>query len=63
MSKNASSDLNLKMELVDVERILGGEKIVVYFLADQRVDFRQLVRDLAKAISDSDRDAADRRPR
>jgi cell fate regulator YaaT (PSP1 superfamily) len=40
--------LNLKMELVDVERILGGEKIVVYFLADQRVDFRQLVRDLAK---------------
>ena len=40
--------LKLKMELVDVERILGGEKIVVYFLADQRVDFRQLVRDLAK---------------
>ncbi len=40
--------LNLTMELVDVERILGGERIVVYFLAEQRVDFRQLVRDLAK---------------
>ncbi|MGI9470723.1 MAG: PSP1 domain-containing protein [Rubripirellula sp.] len=40
--------LRLKMELVDVERILGGERIVVYFLADGRVDFRQLVRDLAK---------------
>lgn len=40
--------LNLRMELVDVERILGGERVVVYFLADQRVDFRQLVRSLAK---------------
>ncbi len=36
------------MELVDVERILGGERLVVYFLADGRIDFRQLVRDLAK---------------
>ena len=40
--------LRLQMELADVERILGGERIVVYFLADGRVDFRQLVRDLAK---------------
>ena len=40
--------LGLTMELVDVERILGGEKMVVYFLSDGRVDFRQLVRDLAK---------------
>ncbi len=40
--------LRLDMQLVDVERILGGERVVVYFLADQRVDFRQLVRDLAK---------------
>lgn len=39
--------LRLEMELVDVERILGGERIVVYYLAEQRVDFRQLVRDLA----------------
>ncbi len=40
--------LNLTMELVDVERILGGERVIVYFLAEGRVDFRQLVRDLAK---------------
>lgn len=40
--------LRLKMELVDVERILGGERVIVYFLADGRVDFRQLVKDLAK---------------
>jgi cell fate regulator YaaT (PSP1 superfamily) len=40
--------LKLDMELVDCERILGGERFVVFFLADSRVDFRQLVRDLAK---------------
>jgi cell fate regulator YaaT (PSP1 superfamily) len=40
--------LSLKMQLIDVERILGGERIVAYYLADARVDFRQLVRDLAK---------------
>ncbi|MGB7325705.1 MAG: regulatory iron-sulfur-containing complex subunit RicT [Rubripirellula sp.] len=40
--------LRLKMELVDVERILGGERLVIYFLAEERVDFRELVRKLAK---------------
>jgi len=33
--------------LVDVEHIFGGERIVVYYLADGRVDFRELVRMLA----------------
>ena len=38
----------LEMDLVEVERIFGGEKLVVYYIAPQRVDFRSLVRDLAK---------------
>ncbi|MFG0261276.1 MAG: stage 0 sporulation family protein [Novipirellula sp. JB048] len=42
-----ASRLNLQMDVVDVERILGGERMVVYYLAEHRVDFRQLVRDLA----------------
>lgn len=46
--KKCVQALKLDMELVDVERILGGERVIVYFLAEQRVDFRQLVRDLAK---------------
>ncbi len=40
--------LNLEMELVDVERLLGGERVIVYFIAEKRVDFRQLVKDLAR---------------
>ena len=40
--------LGLKMELVDLEHIFGGERIIIYYLAEQRVDFRELVRQLAK---------------
>jgi cell fate regulator YaaT (PSP1 superfamily) len=39
--------LGLKMQLVDVEHLFGGERIVVYYLAETRVDFRELVRLLA----------------
>lgn len=38
----------LQMELVDVEQLFGGERIVFYFLAEKRVDFRELVKDLAR---------------
>jgi len=39
--------LGLSMQLIDVEHIFGGERIVVYYLAEQRVDFRELVKRLA----------------
>jgi cell fate regulator YaaT (PSP1 superfamily) len=38
----------LLMELVDVEHLFGGERIIFYFLAEKRVDFRELVKDLAR---------------
>jgi cell fate regulator YaaT (PSP1 superfamily) len=38
----------LQMDLVDVEAILGGERLVFYYLAEKRVDFRDLVKDLAR---------------
>ncbi|HVP56627.1 MAG TPA: stage 0 sporulation family protein [bacterium] len=37
----------LKMKLVDVEYQLDGSKITFFFTADERVDFRDLVKDLA----------------
>lgn len=37
----------LPMQLVDIEHIFGGERIVVYYLAENRVDFRELVKVLA----------------
>jgi cell fate regulator YaaT (PSP1 superfamily) len=42
------ADRKLQMELVDVEHLFGGERIVFYFLAEKRVDFRELVKDLAR---------------
>ena len=39
--------LGLNMELVDLEHIFGGERVVVYYLSEERVDFRELVRRLA----------------
>ena len=40
----------LQMDLVDVEIILGRERVVFYYLAEKRVDFRELVKDLARAL-------------
>jgi cell fate regulator YaaT (PSP1 superfamily) len=37
----------LDMKLVDVEHVFGGERIVFYYLAENRVDFRDLVKALA----------------
>ncbi|MDO4742674.1 MAG: stage 0 sporulation family protein [bacterium] len=38
---------NLDMKLVDVEASFDGSKILFYFTSDGRVDFRELVKDLA----------------
>jgi len=38
---------NLAMKLVDVEYQFDGNKITFYFTAEKRVDFRELVKDLA----------------
>lgn len=39
--------LGLEMKLVDVEQLFGGERLIVFYLADDRVDFRELVKLLA----------------
>ena len=39
--------LGMKMKLVEVERLLGGQRMVVYYVSEERVDFRELVKLLA----------------
>jgi cell fate regulator YaaT (PSP1 superfamily) len=41
-------EMKLPMKIVDAEHILGGERIIFYFMADGRVDFRELVKRLAQ---------------
>jgi cell fate regulator YaaT (PSP1 superfamily) len=38
----------LAMQMIDVEHLFGGERIVFFFLAEKRVDFRELVKSLAR---------------
>lgn len=44
---NKIRDHELKMKLVDVEFTFDRNKIIFYFTAEGRVDFRELVKDLA----------------
>lgn len=42
------AERRMPMQLVDVEHLFGGERLVFYFLAENRVDFRELVKALAR---------------
>ncbi|HMN97066.1 MAG TPA: regulatory iron-sulfur-containing complex subunit RicT [Phycisphaerales bacterium] len=41
----------LPMKIVEVEPILGGEMATIYYLAEERIDFRDLLREFASAFS------------
>lgn len=43
--------LQLEMKISDVEFQGDGKKAIFYYTADQRVDFRQLIKDMAQAFS------------
>lgn len=39
---------SLQMQLIDVELVFGGEKLILFYLSESRVDFRELVKSLAR---------------
>ncbi len=41
-------EMNLPMKIVDAEHVLGGERIIFYFMSEGRVDFRGLVKQIAQ---------------
>jgi len=41
------AEYKLDMKPIDVELLFGGDKAVFYFVAEERIDFRDLVKDLA----------------
>jgi cell fate regulator YaaT (PSP1 superfamily) len=43
-----ADELGLSMTIIEAERLFGGERIVFYFTSEGRVDFRELVKRLAK---------------
>lgn len=49
-SREIGKGLGLKMKIGDVEYQGDGNKAIFYYIADERVDFRQLIKDLAAAF-------------
>ena len=49
-SREIANGLGLKMKIGDVEYQGDGQKAIFYYIADERVDFRQLIKDLAAAF-------------
>lgn len=47
-AKELSSEIGLDMKFVTCEHLLGGERLIFYFMSEDRVDFRDLVRQLAQ---------------
>jgi cell fate regulator YaaT (PSP1 superfamily) len=50
MARKVIATMGLDMKLTSVEPIFGGEKLIFYFTAEGRVDFRSLVRELARTL-------------
>lgn len=49
-SRQIAANLNLNMKIGDVEYQGDGNKAIFYYIADERVDFRQLIKVLAEAF-------------
>ena len=49
-SREIAKGLGLQMKIGDVEYQGDGQKAIFYYIADERVDFRQLIKDLAAAF-------------
>ncbi len=47
LAKSVIRELDLPMRLVDVELLLGGERVIFHYTSEQWVDFRELVKRLA----------------
>jgi cell fate regulator YaaT (PSP1 superfamily) len=49
-SRKIAEKLGLQMKIGDVEYQGDGNKAIFYYIADERVDFRQLIKDFAEAF-------------
>ncbi|MFG0246844.1 MAG: stage 0 sporulation family protein [Phycisphaerales bacterium JB052] len=48
VAKRHVEQSGLPMQVIEAEPLLGGERVVVYFGAEDRIDFRDLVQDLQR---------------
>ena len=49
-ARDVAARLGVKVKITDVEPILGGETLTVYYLAEERAELRDLIRELSVAF-------------
>jgi cell fate regulator YaaT (PSP1 superfamily) len=49
--RDVIAERGLPMQLIDVEQVFGGERVVFYYTSEARVDFRDLVKQLATTLN------------
>ncbi len=47
-AQKLAEELGLKMKIIQAEHLFGGERIIFYFTSEGRIDFRELVKRLAR---------------
>ncbi|HVJ86744.1 MAG TPA: regulatory iron-sulfur-containing complex subunit RicT, partial [Caulifigura sp.] len=50
-ARDVISGRGLPMQLIDVEQVFGGERVVFYYTSEARIDFRDLVKQLATDLN------------
>lgn len=50
MAQQFANRNGVALKMVDCEHLLGGDRIIFYFTADGRIDFRALVKDLSQEL-------------
>ncbi len=45
------AERRMQMQLIDIEQIFGGERLILYYLSETRVDFRDLVKAMAREFN------------
>ena len=45
------SERLVQMQLIDIEQIFGGERLILYYLSEGRIDFRELVKGMAREFN------------
>jgi cell fate regulator YaaT (PSP1 superfamily) len=48
LCQQIAQQYKLPLKVVECEHLFGGERLLFYFMAEERVDFRNMVRDLTK---------------
>lgn len=50
VAQKRATEHDLDIKIVDIEYLFGGERIIIYFTAEGRVDFRELVKSLSREL-------------